>query len=86
MASPGGRQDVARVTAKAAGSDSVGSGVQSGTHPTSAGASSDTAYDDPGDFKGIMGKRDMKLPWPSPSNHDDVLPWHAKFMDIIGIG
>lgn len=45
---------------------------------------SEIVYDSPdGECKGVSGKRDVKLPWPSPVNHDDVLPWHVKLMDDL---
>ena len=80
MQSPGGRLNVARVTDMAIELQNAGTGVQSGSRAKSPSATSDIAFEDPGDCKGLSGKRDMKLRCPSPTNHDDVVPWYAKFM------
>ena len=63
-------------------------GIKTGSHVRGTSASPDIPYEDPdhGDYKGHTGKRDLKLPYPAPTNHDDVLPWHVKLMEVIAIG
>ena len=63
----------------------AGGGVQT-AHPPNSPRNSDTDYELPnGANLAPKGKRDIKLPSPAPIVHDDVLPWHVKLMDIIGI-
>ena len=54
-------------------------GIKTGSHVRDTSASSGIPFDDAdnGYYKGHTGKRELKLPWPAPTNHDDVLPWQS---------
>ena len=63
---------------------SVPGGGNLSAHPENSPRYSDIAYGSPdGVCRGVKGKRDFKLPYPTPIVHDDVLPWHVKLMDIF---
>ena len=72
-----GRQHVAKIVQKRADNSLQvpGCGNQSVAPVDSPRAMSDIEFDSPdGECKGVVGKRDITFPYPTPIYHDDVLP------------